>query len=254
MNETTIILKNCGRCGATKPISEFHKQEKGKFGVRGQCRACVKKIQFDRYWKNPDKYRKMIADWREKNPGHAAAYYAQNIDAEKARGKAAREANPQKARERVRKYYQENREKVIARTRVWKKQNRDQSREYMRRHDKKRRSTPRGRLDNAISAGVSASLAGGSKAGRKWQSLVGYTLDDLVTHLEKQFKDGMSWDNYGEWHVDHIIPKSVFNYERPEHIDFRRAWALSNLRPLWGRENVRKRAKLSRPFQPSLPI
>ena len=196
----------------------------------------------------------MVADWREKNPGHAAAYYAKKIKSEKARAKASRLADPGKARARSKKYYNENRQKVIAKTGLWKKQNRDRFRVHMRRHDKKKRSTPRGKLDNAISAGVSSSLARGSKAGRKWQLLVGYTLDELIIHLEKQFKDGMSWDNYGEWHVDHIIPKSAFNYERPEHIDFKRAWALSNLQPLWGRENVRKRAKISRPFQPSLPI
>jgi hypothetical protein len=64
----------------------------------------------------------------------------------------------------------------------------------------------------------------------------------------------MSMANYGEWHIDHIIPKSAFNYESPEHYDFRRAWALTNLQPLWAAESATKRNKLDRPFQPSLTL
>ena len=90
------------------------------------------------------------------------------------------------------------------------------------------------------------------KMGRKWESLVGYTALELRKHLEKQFKIGMSWDNYGEWHIDHIIPKSVFHYDKAEHIDFKRCWSLSNLQPLWGQDNIKKRDKLNTKFQPSL--
>lgn len=123
-----------------------------------------------------------------------------------------------------------------------------------RRFDAKRRATPRGRLENAISAGIAGSLARSSKAGRSWQSLVGYSLHELMAHLERKFQPGMSWDNYGEWHVDHRIPKSAFNYDRPEHLDFARCWALSNLQPMWAKQNISKRDRLTMPFQPSLAI
>lgn len=94
-----------------------------------------------------------------------------------------------------------------------------------------------------------------AKAGRKWESLVGYTVADLMVHLEKQFQEGMSWENYGPvWHVDHYIPKSAFNYSQPEHIDFKRCWALPNLRPLWAADNIKKHAKVPHPFQPSLAL
>lgn len=94
------------------------------------------------------------------------------------------------------------------------------------------------------------------KAGRKWETLVGYSLERLMNHLEKLFLPGMTWDNYGKggWHVDHKIPKSAFNYDAPEHIDFKRCWTLSNLQPLWEPDNLTKWAKLDKPFQPSLAI
>lgn len=94
------------------------------------------------------------------------------------------------------------------------------------------------------------------KNGRKWQDLVGYSIDDLRQHIEKQFKDGMNWDLFmdGSIHIDHIIPVSAFNITRPEDIDFKRCWALKNLRPMWAKDNIKKSNKINKPFQPSLAI
>jgi hypothetical protein len=120
--------------------------------------------------------------------------------------------------------------------------------------DKRRRSTPRSKFESAVKLGIRRGLQGGSKAGRKTFDLLGYTVDDLRAHLEKQFTGGMSWDNYGDWHIDHIIPLSAHNYSSPDHEDFKRAWALSNLQPLWAMDNIKKNARLSAPFQPSLAL
>lgn len=49
----------------------------------------------------------------------------------------------------------------------------------------------------------------GQKNGRKWEKMVGYSRHDLVRHLERQFVQGMSWDNMGEWQIDHIVPKLI---------------------------------------------
>ena len=72
--------------------------------------------------------------------------------------------------------------------------------------------------------------------------------------IESQFTEGMTWENHGEWHIDHIVPLSAFNYSKPEHEDFRRCWALSNLQPLWAKDNQAKKDKLDKPFQPRLKL
>ena len=112
------------------------------------------------------------------------------------------------------------------------------------------------RLSNAIRANIRDALhrKGGNKKERGWESLVGYSIKDLMKHLQEQFVDGMSWGNYGKWHIDHIIPVSKFNFTSTDDFDFKRCWALSNLQPLWASENVRKHAKYSKPFQPSLKL
>lgn len=113
--------------------------------------------------------------------------------------------------------------------------------------------SPRYKLNTTIKTGIWKAL-NGERSG-DWPKLVGYTVDDLIKHLEKQFQPGMTWENYGRaWHIDHIIPQSVFNYENSNDIDFRRCWALENLQPLWAMENMKKNAKISKPFQPALRL
>jgi len=96
----------------------------------------------------------------------------------------------------------------------------------------------------------------GNKAGRRWESLVNYTLNDLIKKLKKTLPKGYIWQDYliGKLHIDHIIPISAFNFTRPEHTDFKRCWALSNLRLLPAKENLIKHNHLIRPFQPALKI
>jgi hypothetical protein len=74
--------------------------------------------------------------------------------------------------------------------------------------------------------------------------IVGYSVHDLKKHLENKFEDGMSWDNYGKWHIDHIIPASSFKYRSYEDIEFKECWSLENLQPLWALDNIKKGAKL----------
>tara|TARA_R110002020_G_scaffold475356_1_gene709740 strand:+ start:2837 stop:3448 length:612 start_codon:yes stop_codon:yes gene_type:complete len=76
---------------------------------------------------------------------------------------------------------------------------------------------------------------------RKYESLLGYTQEDFINHIESQFGDGMSWGNRSEWHIDHIRPIKSFLDEGitdPKIIN-----ALANLQPLWAHENRSKGAK-----------
>ena len=76
---------------------------------------------------------------------------------------------------------------------------------------------------------------GETKTGRT-EELLGYTAEELKTHLESLFKDGMTWANQGEWHIDHRIPQSWFT-----SIDqLKECFALSNLKPEWGSWNISK--------------
>lgn len=99
------------------------------------------------------------------------------------------------------------------------------------------------RLSNRIGTAMWESLKK-NKHRRPWLSLVDYTLDDLRRHLESKFVDGMTWENMGQWHIDHRRPRSSFSYTKPEDAEFKECWSLANLQPLWAVENLRKGAKL----------
>lgn len=83
----------------------------------------------------------------------------------------------------------------------------------------------------------------GERKSQSWSKLVDYTLDELKNHLESLFQEGMTWNNYGEWHIDHIIPISSFNITSDKCEDFKECWKLSNLQPLWAIDNLKKSNK-----------
>lgn len=90
----------------------------------------------------------------------------------------------------------------------------------------------------------------GSYKSANTESLVGCSIALLRSHIESQFKRGMSWANYGKWHVDHIIPCSSFDLSNPEQQ--RQCFHYSNLQPLWARENLSKHHKM--PANPQLAL
>lgn len=244
--------KVCTKCGKSLPLNSYTKKKNGLYGLRSCCRACTAAQDAARRSADREKGRISTRLWREKNPDAAREYYLRNREKILAQTSARQGKNRPWLLELQRIRRAKNRDHVNATASLYREANREKVRKATRRHDRKRRSTPRGRLENAISAGLSASLARRSKAGRSWQTLVGYSLDDLVVHLEQKFLPGMNWENYGDWHVDHVIPKSAFNYSSPEHADFRRCWALSNLQPLWAEQNIKKRDAVPIGFQASL--
>lgn len=103
----------------------------------------------------------------------------------------------------------------------------------------RRKQDIRYRIHDAISSSIYDALLK-NKNGRTWETLVDFTLSDLMVHLKKLFLLGMSWDNYGQWHIDHIIPRSRFRFSSVDDSEFKKCWALDNLQPLWAIDNIKK--------------
>jgi hypothetical protein len=110
---------------------------------------------------------------------------------------------------------------------------------------RKRSTDPKYRLKMAISGHIGRVIR---KAGKSTsvvlQERCGYTVQELMQHLERQFLAGMSWASYGRngWHVDHVRPVADFDLQEPA--EFAACWSLANLRPMWATDNRRKSAKL----------
>lgn len=233
-----------------KPCKNGHLSK--RYAEPGHCKDCLRERQKKYADADPEKNRNKKREYRAKNINAVRAYereksskrYRADPSGRRAYNKMWREKNSEKERLRSReKYYRIMRE------------NPEQIRAAGRRSDEKKRSTAKGRLENSIRAGVHRGLVKGGKMGRSTFKLLGYSLNQLMRHLEKRFQPDMTWENYGEgWHVDHIIPLAAHNYETVDDIDFNKAWSLKNLQPLWGPDNNSKSDKLEKEFQPSLAI
>lgn len=197
------------------------------------------------------------------------AYYQQNREALKARSarrhndnreeilakrRQDRAKNPEAAREKMRAYYHANKERVLEsnrryvesnkakvenRRKQWASENAEwlakKSREYMRERNQSDaifnlRNRCRGRIRNALRR------ISGDKARRTTESIIGCSLEELHGHIESQFSDGMTWDNRGQWHVDHIIPLASADTES----EVLGLCHYTNLQPLWAGDNIRK--------------
>jgi hypothetical protein len=158
-----------------------------------------------------------------------------------------RESYREKDRTYKREYYKKNPEKYIHWKLKYSEKRKIRAKEYyskphirqrIRKYVKnKRKEDPNFAIAHRMRNRINQSIKF-KKSGRKWEDIVGYSINDLITHLEKQFQKGMTWGNRNKWHIDHIIPVCNFDLTNDEGI--RTCWALSNLRPLWAEENQEK--------------
>lgn len=269
-------MKRCTKCNEEKNIGEFYGGANHHAdGLRSQCKKCTNVS--NKIWRknNPEKVKAINDRWVHKAieisekrcPRCGEIKTVEQFYKNKGRqggigswcASCDNEFNPlrrnqDKSKQRVKRWRENNKEKYLQNQRNWKKNNPDKVREKNKRSNAKKMSIPGWKLSSNVSRSIRKHLASGAKAGRKWETLVGYTIEQLTKHLEKQFQPNMSWENYGKWHIDHKIPLSVHNFSSPKDIDFKRAWSLKNLQPMWAVDNIKKHAKLTKSFQPTLQI
>ena len=149
--------------------------------------------------------------------------------------------HPDRIKAKASRQYQKNKDYYKNYNLQWKKDNPERMRELWARKYK----NPTNRLSSNVSRRIRLCL-NGNKNGKSWETLVGFTLSQLKLHLESKFVDGMTWENYGKWHIDHIIPVSFFKYDSFDDVEFKICWRLKNLQPLWASDNIRKGNKIAR--------
>ena len=208
-------MKRCSKCKIEKDLNEFHNCRSCRLGVKNQCKVCA--IETEREYKKRNKEKilekqklyRQTEEYKERRKIYEKIYREENVDRIKSYSKEWRENNKEKNKKKKHEYYLNNKEKIKEYKSEWEKDNP---------HIRPWRRILYRTLDRF----------GKSKSGSTMDNL-GYSADDLKTHLESLFTDGMSWDNYGEWHIDHIKPLSSFDRNTPPSI----VNSLSNLQPLW---------------------
>jgi hypothetical protein len=202
--------KICKKCLVDKLLSDFSKNKNTKDGLQVNCKICVKEYKI--------------------------LYYKNNKD---------------KILEKSKEYYIENQKRVIDRVKIWGDNNKDKVEQYKKKYVEKNRDCINAKMaqrkkDDPI---LKLKMLYRSKTNKILGSnkestfdLIGCSPLELKSYLEKQFKDGMSWENHGlfGWHIDHIIPLSSAKSDD----ELKKLCHYSNLQPLWAIENIIKRDKI----------
>jgi hypothetical protein len=207
-------MKKCTKCNIEKELSEYNKNKLYSDGHKTRCREC-QKIESSIY--------------REKNK--------EKIN-EKSRIQYL--LNPQIQKDRDLKWKTNNLESYqksnYERGKKWEEKNKDKRREYKNNYSTQKLKTDiLFKLKRNVRIRINKFLK--NKKDNS-SDIVGCSYLYLKEHLEQNFKDNMSWDNYGEWHIDHIKPLSKFDLTKPE--EFKQACHYTNLQPLWAVDNLRK--------------
>lgn len=199
-----------------------------------------------------------------KKRAYNKVYYAQNREALVADKRAYSQENREKinalqrqyvsrnkevVRQRKKAFYVKNREKILEKHKSYYQETRSKRLEYRQLNKAKIRvyennryqTTPQYRIAITLRARVRDALKRGHKSART-EELLGITFPEFKRYLEGKFRLGMSWDNYGEWEIDHITPLSSFDLSTGE--EQRKAFHYTNTQPLWMKENRLKSAKL----------
>jgi hypothetical protein len=144
------------------------------------------------------------------------------------------------------KWYEQNKENRKEYHKKWRIENVDKWRQIKRDYEKNRKSNdPLYKLISNFRTAIYQVLKENNvKKNGHYFDILKYTPQQLIEHLEKQFSDEMTWDNYGLWHVDHKHPISLYNIEKIGDDEFLKCWSLDNLQPMWGSENIKKSNKL----------
>lgn len=209
-----VLTKTCSKCKSVYPIDFFCLKSDHSTGFDPQCRDCKSAVRALWLKDNPrDQYMKEYAySNKAKLSTYKKSHYQRNLIRYKSNRKIYAKENKEKLRLCAAKYQRERRKRDI---------------EY------RILQACRGRIWYALKSGKKAS---------KTIKLIGCEISFLKSWLEEKFKPGMSWDNYGEWHIDHIIPCARFNLGIVEQQYA--CFHYTNLQPLWRLENIKKGAKI----------
>lgn len=199
-----IEKKHCPTCNEWKSLSEYNRQCSSWDDLGRMCRNCTNEYKRNKR-KNDPKYRKKDIEYNEKYK------------------KSGRRKEVNAIR------YQNKKEDIIKRCIAYNKKKYQTDPVY------KVTTIQRRRISKIISSALKGTAYNNSKV-----ELLGCTPLEVVNHIESQFEDGMSWDNYGikTWHIDHIKPLSAHDLTNPDEVKL--AFHYTNLQPLWASENLFK--------------
>lgn len=180
--------------------------------------------------------------YREKNKEKQKLVIALYVSKNKDKISAKKKEYNLKTKEKRKEYNLKNKKIIAEKARIYTQKNWDKIKERQRLYNNERRKKdPLFKLKCNLACRMTAAIRNRNlikNTGTK--KMLGCDLKTVMSHLEKQFEKGMSWDNHGTWHIDHIIPCASAKTEE----ELIKLFHYTNLQPLWAFDNISKGYKI----------
>jgi len=202
-------MKQCTKCKINKILEDFPKSKRFKSGYNSICKICCNLIN--------KKYRN---DNHESFLNYRKQHYHDNID---------------KMRAAKKKYYASHKIEKSLYDINYRSKNAVKIKEYKKKWEFLQKDEPLFKIKRNLRRRVHHALFDNIKSDKTFQ-LIGCTPEFFKKYIESLFQKGMSWENYGEWHIDHISPCFTFNLSIPS--EQKKCFHYTNQRPLWKLDNL----------------
>ena len=227
-------MKICVKCKEEKELIDFYKNKISADGLRNDCKNCNNNLKKEYYKNNIIKIKQQSIEYRLKNKIERQEYdknyriLNKEKIKEKSRVRYNSESGKEKAKQRDSKYYKNNKKEIIKRNCIY--------------VNKRKLIDPLFKLRHNISSLIynKFNQKNGYTKKSKTSKYLGCSFQEFKIHLESQFTKGMTWDNQGQWHMDHIYPVSLAKDE-DELIKLNH---YTNFQPLWAIDNLKKGNKI----------
>jgi hypothetical protein len=214
-------MKVCTKCGKDKTFDNFVKDKTKKDNYSNKCKSCAKEY----YDLNRQKILEQRKEYRQNNK--------ENIS-------ILRKITYQEKKYYHKEYYKINKEKI----KEYRKKNQHNLKEYHKFYQsKKKKKDPIFKFKSNVRSLISSSFKRGKNEfgkNAKTEQILGCTIEEFRSYIENKFVKDMCFNNYGKWHLDHIIPISIANTEE----EIIRLNHYTNFQPLWAEDNFKKGNKI----------
>lgn len=223
--------KLCKKCQIEKDINLFQKDGSKKGGYRNSCKECQKRYHKEYYEINKEIINEKNKNWKCVNADAVSImsknYYAKNKEEIIYKGKIWLKDNKEKVRETKRNWYKENKETILNKKRLYIKN--------------RKQIDPLYHLQMTIRSLIKTSFRKKDFNKPRTLSILGCTYEEFKIYIESQFINDMTWENYGEWHLDHKIPVSWATSEE----ELYKLNHYTNFQPMWAFDNMSKSNRYS---------
>lgn len=203
------MRKTCTKCKNEKELSEFPKCKRNNDGYNSKCKTCCNLINREYRYNNSIKFSKM----RKK-------YYQKNVN---------------KLREEKKAYYKHHKKEKSTYDKTYRSLNCNKIANYKKEWEKLNKDNPIFKIKRNLRRRVNHALHNNKKADKTFE-LIGCTPEFFKLYIESLFLENMSWNNYGEWHIDHKKP--CYTFDLSDENQQRECFHYTNQRPLWAVDNL----------------